>query len=106
MKPTVEDRIAHILEAIADIERLLDGKTVGFVADDRIAKAAYERLLEIVSEASRYIPVALRTRRHRFPGGRSPTSAIGSDMVMTRSASTGFGGSERAAISRSYARRS
>jgi uncharacterized protein with HEPN domain len=60
MKPTAEDRISHILEAIADIERLLDGKTVEFIANNRMAKLAYERLLEIVSEASRHIPAALK----------------------------------------------
>jgi uncharacterized protein with HEPN domain len=53
MPPTQEDRLRDILEAIADIEALWDGRTLADFVSDRIARMATERLLEIVCEASR-----------------------------------------------------
>jgi uncharacterized protein with HEPN domain len=67
MKATIEDRIGHILATIADIELLLGRKTADFIKNDRFAKAAYERLLEIVSEASRHIPPELQDRQSSVP---------------------------------------
>lgn len=53
MPPTEEDRLRDILEAIADIEALWDGRALTDFVSDRIARMATERLLEIVCEASR-----------------------------------------------------
>ena len=47
-------RLEDILTAIADIERLLAGMTFEALAADRFRQAAFERFLEIVSEASRH----------------------------------------------------
>jgi uncharacterized protein with HEPN domain len=67
MKPSAADRVAHLLDAIADIDQLLEGKTVDFIKTDKFAKAAYERLLEIVSEASRHIPPTLKEQASHIP---------------------------------------
>jgi uncharacterized protein with HEPN domain len=51
-------RAQDILVAIDDIRSLLDGKTVWTLQgrNDVPTRAAYERLLEIISEASRHLP--------------------------------------------------
>jgi uncharacterized protein with HEPN domain len=56
MPPTVEDRLRDILEAISDIQGLMQG--VGFeqFTSDRHKRLLIERLLEIVCEASRTVP--------------------------------------------------
>jgi uncharacterized protein with HEPN domain len=50
-------RLSDILDAIQHVNRLLLGKSLDDLTGDRILKAAYERFLEIVSEASRCIPL-------------------------------------------------
>jgi uncharacterized protein with HEPN domain len=60
--PTLSDRLAHIIEAISGIERMLLGKTRSDVMQDRMLRLAVERELEIISEASRRIPEAARQR--------------------------------------------
>jgi uncharacterized protein with HEPN domain len=56
MPPTLADRVWHILEAIQDIERALSNKTYDEFVADRLLRAAVERLVEIVCEATRRIP--------------------------------------------------
>lgn len=56
MPPTVADRVRHILEAIENIERALAGKSREEFANDLLLRLAVERLLEVICEASRYIP--------------------------------------------------
>ena len=56
MPPTVEDRLRDVLEALTDIDELLDGATLERFTADRIQRLATERLLEIICEASRHIP--------------------------------------------------
>ncbi|MFC3691891.1 DUF86 domain-containing protein [Chenggangzhangella methanolivorans] len=56
MNEKVKDRLGHISVAIQDIRSLLDAKTIDHLRTDRFARAAFERFLEIVSEASRHIP--------------------------------------------------
>jgi len=56
MPPTVEDRLRDVLEAIADIDGLLQGLTLEHFSADRTLRLATERLLEIVCEPSRHIP--------------------------------------------------
>jgi uncharacterized protein with HEPN domain len=58
--PTVEDRLLDILEAIADLDKILIGKTVGQFTSDRMLRLATERLLEIVCEASRNLPDGIK----------------------------------------------
>jgi len=56
MNTRAADRIQHVLDTILKIRRLFAGKSVDdLVADDNMI-AAYERFLEIISEASRHIP--------------------------------------------------
>jgi uncharacterized protein with HEPN domain len=54
------DRIGHILDAIAKIRALLKGISFENVENDPNRRAALERYLEIISEASRHIPDAWR----------------------------------------------
>jgi uncharacterized protein with HEPN domain len=60
MPPTVEDRLRDILEAIDDIEKLLQGADVRRFNNDRILRLATERLLEIACEATRKLPDSLK----------------------------------------------
>lgn len=50
------ERLHDILQNIADIRRLVGGKNRSDVESDRVQWAAFERFLEIISEASRHIP--------------------------------------------------
>src|SRR5205085_6328346 len=54
--PTLGDRLQHILEAIAHVEKAVAGKMPDDLANDAFLNAAVERFLEKISEASRYIP--------------------------------------------------
>ena len=56
MPPTVEDRLRDILEAIGEIQDLLQGVGFDQFTSDRHKRLLIERLLEIVCEASRTIP--------------------------------------------------
>ena len=56
MPPTVEDRLRDILEAITDIESVVKGFTFDQFVSEKTARLAIERLLEIICEASRFIP--------------------------------------------------
>jgi uncharacterized protein with HEPN domain len=49
-------RLTDMKNAITQIRKLLDGKTSDDVATDIATRAAFERFLEIVSEASRHVP--------------------------------------------------
>jgi uncharacterized protein with HEPN domain len=62
MPPTVEDRLQDILEAIVEIEDILQGFSFDRFASDRRTRLAIERLLEIVCEASRAIPDKIKQR--------------------------------------------
>ena len=60
MSVRVYDRLLNIEENIGLVRRLLAGRTLADVEFDPIARAALERYLEIVSEASRYIPAEMQ----------------------------------------------
>ena len=49
-------RLTDIKGAITEIRNLLDGKHFDVLVNDRPTRAAFERFLEILSEASRHIP--------------------------------------------------
>lgn len=53
-------RLADIRDAIANIRRLLDDKTFEQMYAEPDVRAAFERYLEIASEASRHIPEELK----------------------------------------------
>jgi uncharacterized protein with HEPN domain len=72
-------RLRDIANAIDDIDSLLSGKSFSDVQADRFMRAAFERFLEIISEASRHVPDALTKDANRFPGRGSGRSAIISD---------------------------
>jgi uncharacterized protein with HEPN domain len=56
MPPTAEDRLRDILEAIAEIDKMLAGCGLEQFAADTIRRMATERYLEIVCEAARKLP--------------------------------------------------
>ena len=60
-------RLEHIREALSDIDNLLADRSMHEVGADKNTRAAYERYLEIISEASRYIPEAWKTQHARVP---------------------------------------
>jgi uncharacterized protein with HEPN domain len=64
-RPTLADRLRHILDAIADVEGFTAGMTLDDYLADNLRRHAVERCLEIVSEASRYVP---RDAKARHPG--------------------------------------
>jgi uncharacterized protein with HEPN domain len=55
MPPTVEDRLSDIREAISQIERLTANMTLEQFASEIAVRAATERFLEVVCEASRHL---------------------------------------------------
>ena len=56
-------RLNDIIDAIDQIHSLLKNKTYQDLTTDKVAKAAFERFLEILSEASRHIPESLKATR-------------------------------------------
>jgi uncharacterized protein with HEPN domain len=62
VRPTIADRIGHIATAIANIQRILASQTRESFADDLVIRLAIERLLEVISEASRYIQADLKAK--------------------------------------------
>ena len=62
MQPTLAERIGHIATAIGDIRDIVAGQTLESFANDLVRRMAVERLLEIISEASRFIPPDEKTQ--------------------------------------------
>src|SRR5258708_831742 len=62
VQPSIADRIDHIAAAIGSIREIVAGQTPKSFADSMIARLAVERLLEIISEASRFIPSDLKAK--------------------------------------------
>jgi len=60
--PSLGDRLARILTAIEDIRALLEGRSPADFEADRMRRVAIERLFEIVSEASRFIPEDMKAK--------------------------------------------
>jgi uncharacterized protein with HEPN domain len=59
--------LEHIAQAIVDIETMLAGSSFGTIFADRAKRAAIERWIEIVSEASRRIPTELKAQYPEIP---------------------------------------
>ncbi|HEY6633545.1 MAG TPA: HepT-like ribonuclease domain-containing protein [Rhizobiaceae bacterium] len=63
-------RLQDIMDAIDQIDGLLEGKTFEDAQADRVLRAAFERFLEILSEASRHIPDELKQLEPDVPWRR------------------------------------
>ena len=61
MQPTIAERLEHISTAIANIRQFTTGQTRESFERDIIVRLAVERLLEVISEASRHIPVETKS---------------------------------------------
>jgi uncharacterized protein with HEPN domain len=55
-KPNGRQRLAHIQEAITEIEKHTTGKDLAAFQSNRFLQLGVERCLEIISEASRHLP--------------------------------------------------
>lgn len=53
-------RLHDIVDAIEQIDLMLQGKTLSELSDNRVLRAAFERFLEIISEAARHLPDQLK----------------------------------------------
>ncbi len=60
-------RLHHIKKAITNANGLLAGRSIDSLRTDEVIRAACERFLEIISEASRYIPEAWRLQHPAVP---------------------------------------
>jgi uncharacterized protein with HEPN domain len=60
-------RLEHIAEAIKNIKVLLDGKSTIHLDTDPVTRAAFERFLEIISEASRRLPSDEKAHHPELP---------------------------------------
>lgn len=67
MDGRVRYRLEDIADAIAQIELLVDASDVAGFSSDRIKRAAFERFLEIISEASRHIPHDFKVSHAHIP---------------------------------------
>jgi uncharacterized protein with HEPN domain len=59
--------LEHIKEAIAIIERRVAGRTLDDLMADDVLQDALERRIEIISEASRRLPEAMKARHPEVP---------------------------------------
>lgn len=63
-------RLDDIEDAIGQLDKLIADRTFEEYEADRVASAAFERFLEIISEASRHIPDAWKDRHPEVPWRR------------------------------------
>ena len=71
-------RLRDSVDAVDQIEKILNEKTFADVFSDRLLRAGFERFLEIVSEASRHIPPSLKDNAPEIPW--SDIAAIGNHL--------------------------
>jgi uncharacterized protein with HEPN domain len=60
-------RLQDIISSINKIDALLEETGFEVLYNDHVARAAFERFLEILSEASRYIPEAMKADEPSIP---------------------------------------
>jgi len=70
MQRDYESRFDDILDCIAEIETLAEGRTQKELEAIRVHKAAFERFVEIISEASRHIPAHVKAQEPHIPWRR------------------------------------
>jgi uncharacterized protein with HEPN domain len=70
MEDRTRYRLNDIIDAIDQIESLLHEISYKDLVSDKVVKAAFERFLEILSEASRHIPDDLKAGRADIPWRR------------------------------------
>ena len=61
MTPSVTDRLGHIHAAITNIDAAMEGQSRESFTNNIVLRMAVERLLEIISEASRHLPAELKS---------------------------------------------
>jgi uncharacterized protein with HEPN domain len=61
VRPTIAERLEHIATAIANIRQFTAGQTRESFERNIVTRLAVERLLEVISEASRHIPVEAKS---------------------------------------------
>ena len=69
-KPTAAERIAHILEAISQIEAATVGMDASAFEANRFVRLGVERCIEIISEAVRHIPEDVKAQQAHIPWRR------------------------------------
>jgi uncharacterized protein with HEPN domain len=60
-------RLHHMLDAILDLQDILDNNTNDHIVGSRVLTRAFERGIEILSEASRHIPKHLKDDEPDIP---------------------------------------
>jgi len=60
-------RLGDMKTAITDIRTLLAGQTIDILSRERATRAAFERFLEILSEASRHVPDEWKSEYPQIP---------------------------------------
>ena len=65
-----EQRATDIKDNIRNIRDLLDGSSLDEVGRDTVKRAALERFLEVISEASRHLPKAWKNDHPQIPWRR------------------------------------
>ena len=65
--PPLRARLAHMLDAMVQIETHTAGLDFEEFAKDRFRQLGIERCLEIVSEASRHVPDGIKARYTHIP---------------------------------------
>jgi uncharacterized protein with HEPN domain len=58
--PTTQDRLHDILESIASVDKMIQGRSLEDFTSDLMLRMATERLLEIICEASRKLPSEIK----------------------------------------------
>jgi uncharacterized protein with HEPN domain len=63
VQPTIADRLEHIASAIGNIRQITASQTRESFESNLLIRLAVERLLEVISEASRHIPEETKSRQ-------------------------------------------
>jgi uncharacterized protein with HEPN domain len=66
VQPTLAERLEHIATAISNIRKITKDHTSESFAADLVIRLAAERLLEVISEASRHIPIEAKSSEPRI----------------------------------------
>jgi uncharacterized protein with HEPN domain len=69
-RPTITDRLRHVLDAIETIERITVGRDFDEYVSNPEFRGAIERYVPLIAEACRHLPDALKGRRPDIPWRR------------------------------------